>query len=355
MKVILFIPGVGGSIIQDISTKKKIFPKSFFYYVAGKMKDSDFQLLLNNSNNIKATGIITHLYGLSVYGNFYTHIKKKYNIVKTFNAEQIINQKNGKDIFCFVPWNFHLGIREGLTQLKNMIVNFLDCKKQIFQLSNIFFDGFILIGHSAGGLVAQYFNELDEFIPYHQYIKRIIYVGTPFLGSFDAYLILINKKKHKLYTHKQMNILNAQINFNLLYDLLPKNIALDMSKLLLNINKFDDSMNLFQNLHKKNSIPYIIISNDKKKTKLAQTVLKYDFNNFPINYDHIKYLQSKKLNKNQSFYSFDEFVYNNGDGIVASKNIFSSNCIYIKDNTSFKHPFLFHSAFIQKYILQCLR
>ncbi|MGI4811758.1 MAG: hypothetical protein ACRYGG_00230, partial [Janthinobacterium lividum] len=163
-----------------------------------------------------------------------------YTLVKNITKEIVLTTKG--DIAILMPWVWLYGIDHGvevLFTLMNKIKNiFQDLHNESDDDGYSYMDGVILIGHSAGGLVASLYNYRYNVLP----ILRLITIGTPFYGTKKAFnLLQLNTQSTDMrwYTYAQTIALANNPKFPIIYDLLPKLDA--HNQIHLNQQKVDRS------------------------------------------------------------------------------------------------------------------
>lgn len=221
MKITIFIPGVGGSHIHDAQTNENFYPgrgySQLYRYMRGKCNAEIFNRLIT-SKALKSPKILDSYATVGIYRDFIRLLKLRHTIIDWPTVDLVT--KSNKDLAILMPWVWLYGIDHGVRVLSDLVDEIKSVFNKIVS-PKIHLDGLILIGHSAGGIVANLFNfRCNENVK----ILRIITIGTPFFGTNKALKLLRNESQDASlpgFSVSQIMNLANQPHFKIIYDLLP--------------------------------------------------------------------------------------------------------------------------------------
>lgn len=122
---------------------------------------------------------------------------------------QGLNYVPGKDLFV-CAWDWRVDMRLGARHLGNLITEWEDLPEKVP-------GKFIVIGHSAGGLVARYYVEK---MGGRHHVERLILLGTPHLGTPKPLMSMLGGGGLPFGTNKQ-KLKETVATFLAAYQLLP--------------------------------------------------------------------------------------------------------------------------------------
>lgn len=346
MKILIFIPGLGGSLLEDSETGKIFYPGNIVEYLLNNYDKKKFEELYN-CKSIKSTKILSSFAGVSIYKRFKQLLRNNYNIVDHLSVDTIYD--GTKDIAIMLPWPWIYGIEKGVEALYEMIQNIHNTFEEIYNTkkTTVFLDGIILVGHSAGGIVANLYHYRYNLIK----ILRIVTIGTPFFGTDKALKVLtLNSKKNEMswFTSEQIFKLANHEDFFILYDLLPKinNPVkhLDFTKVTRSNNLKDEIIRSLKQKSANNTTSRIYIYNIKKAIDGKQTLSTTAHNNSL----EISSYDPRGRDMSTIFPKL-------GDGVVDSAFINEPNTTTYYINTSESHKFLLNYRGLMEILKAPLR
>lgn len=316
------------------------------------MNDRDFDLICEK--NLRPTKIISSICGLSVYSSFLRHMKK----FTSFTLINDITQKAIKDcqnVMYIIPWNWINGRGDAIKRIIQVMHEFQRLFNAMQQSKKVYFDGFLLLGHSEGGcaavLATERWNKTYGSDGKYAKILRVMCVASPLNGSEKAINVLEgNSKGVHWFSNSQLLHLNSLPHCKMLYELLPYEYLIThqqdpkMSK-----KKIQDALQYYADLKPGGTIPYVFLYNKSKKTKLHENQVLVNVDRLPLERNMIQLLsqQEHALDAGKKFqYVQQRNEFTDGDGTVPWKVVCSSNCTTIIFNSKYSHTFLFNDPFV---------
>lgn len=185
--VLIFLPGIMGSVLSEENDTIWV---DFWGIVSGKLKSLDI-----NNPKIRANAIVK-----SSYGKFVEEFSKNYDVV-TF------------------PFDWRRALKENAAEFNKSIKSWLSMGVPIQ-----------IVAHSMGGVLVRdfIFNHPDTWQTLNGSKNfRVIYLGTPFLGSFRIPAVLVGKDEiirqlYKIdYANTKKELLEVFVKFQGIHNLLP--------------------------------------------------------------------------------------------------------------------------------------
>lgn len=328
---------MGGSVLETVSSKQT-YPGTLYEYVTGNCKQKTFESF-NEHNQTKK--VFTNYFHKSIYKKFRTALKKNQFYVINGTHEKIIKKlKTYKDIrrpVIFFPWNWLNGINSGVKDLENFYIELKKNFEPRNQNSIIteassnydklrFLDGLILVGHSAGGVIAQLFAARNPQIN----VFRIITVASPFEGVQDSLDVLTVKNQNtNIPWYSAYQILQLSQKFSFVYDFLPANTAVEQH--------LDDSR---------------VESANELKEQISEALSKNSSRFASIFIYNMQYRHTFECSSIGSV--IIKFAPILGDNVVISKLRLNENSYTIFLNTKTPHRFLLNCPETISHILKAL-
>lgn len=334
MKILIFIPGLGGSVIADAQDSKCVyFPGTMFEYCLS-YNEAKFRQL-QESKSLVSPAVLSSYAGFSIYRKFKKALERRhYKVIKTLTKSALLSA-NG-DVAIMMPWVWMYGIHHGVETLYALTEEINQIFTDIYKTSKyeLFLDGLILVGHSAGGIVASLYN----YRHHNMHVLRVITIGTPFNGVKDAYNLLTLHSRDvgiPWFTTVQALKLANDDKFPILYDLLPR---LDS--------------NLSVHLH---SLKVDRANALKEEIQLALRYGKNAFRIYIFNVNHSEdYHLIQKANPKTMEQLVDNIYPTLGDGLVESIFINEPHTSTYSIKSRKSHKFILNSNEVLKLLSQII-
>lgn len=399
MKVLIFIPGLFGSTLCSAKTSKQVFPGTLYDLVMGKirrrrrrkalvsaadsqsisggvsyevndrnqdfrhtgssfsvMNERDFNLLCDES--LRPDDIVTRVFGISVYSSFISHIESATTFRRIYNVgEEEVKKLNGDILYC-LPWNWVIGRDDGIQRLIMVMHQFQRIFSDLTVNGKVFFDGFILVGHSIGGCIATIAAErwMRTYGTDTKYanVLRAMCVGSPIFGTEKAISIIDGTCDGvNWFSGEQLLTLSHLPHSNILYELLPfAYLRENLHNTRLSHKKILSAMRYYDEIQVSGDVPMVFMYNKQKKTCTTGERVLMNVDKIPMDRETFELIIDQGDMKAQRQFQYlkkpDEF--NRGDGSVEWKLICSKNCTTVVFNSRYSHTFLLNDRFILQQI-----
>lgn len=330
MKLLIFIPGVGGTKLIHKHKSTVVYPGNLYEYFRGSINPTKFELLLD-AENIVPRNVLKSYNGVSIYKKLERYLKTgNFMILKAITFNEVMNvymNKKCSTIVYFFPWNWLNGVTKATLELVNSIKLIYSLFRQINNRYEfkLFIENVVLCGHSAGGLIA--YNALNHL----ENISQILTIATPFNGATTAIKLLADdfEKSIGWFSVKQLTILLDCKKYDIFYELLPSDA--NAIKLFEKINQVD--------FHNKNILLHQNINHNLQNFKNMQVFI----------------YNMKKMSKNDQMFDsagknpiFEKFKMT--DGVIHTRyfNLKNAQCILI--DSSKDHKFIINSKRVMKNV-----
>ncbi len=311
LKPIVFIPGLGGSCIYN--NNKQLWSPNLF-----SLNNNLEQLKVNDMLEPKYPSFVlslipnkTHIDEIKIFKN-----NLGFLIKKKFGQTLIKHFENKKHPIYALPYDFRLIPNpEYIKKINLSIENYIE---------NIFIQNSnkaVIICHSFGSILFNYFinNKSNKWI--NKYIDKIIYINPPFSGSVLALeLILCN----------YINLFLKKIDVSFLKNFGSLICCLPNSKNILNINGVDiaNIQSILpqetKHIYQKYCYEYLKIANKISNLNKIKIIIS---NGFPT--------PSKLyLEHTNNKYKVIKYEYIDGDGVILDSNKFNGNIYKIRGEHS---------------------
>lgn len=233
MIITIFVPGVGGSVLTSRESNQTLYPGSMCDYIFRQCDKMKFCELMNATETTFASKVLTGYLGKSIYRKFKRSLTKSgFDVFNGTHDASIafLKQTKQRQPVIFFPWNWILGIDDACERLQKFCEDCLALfepnqmleKTDKYETTNCF-DGFIMIGHSAGGIISHLLKSRNTKIK----VLRIVSVASPFDGVDNALSILTLKKTTDTRWFSTFQTILLSHKFQFIYDFLPKNTPVE--------------------------------------------------------------------------------------------------------------------------------
>ena len=188
---VVLIHGVFGAKLRQRSSGKEVWPGGMWRILFSDYQDLALEMepqsLMPKTSDIEAYAIADEVAGTDFYGNLMTTLQNAGGYRLT-QVGQPVRDWHRRYYLFYYDWR-----QDNVLNAKRL-KKFLDQIREDYQAPDLTFD---VIAHSMGGLIVRYFQRYgdrdvlssNDFQPDNagaSYLRRVILVGTPSLGSVSA-------------------------------------------------------------------------------------------------------------------------------------------------------------------------
>jgi pimeloyl-ACP methyl ester carboxylesterase len=188
---VVLIHGVFGAKLRQRTTGKEVWPGGFWRLLLSDYQDlaldMDPHTLKPRASDVEAYAIADEVAGTDFYRNLMTTLQDAGGYLLT-HAGQPVRDWHRRYYIFYYDW------RQDNVLNARRLKQFLDQIREDYRTPDLTFD---IIAHSMGGLIVRYFQRYGDrdvldgnnFQPDNagaSYLRRVILVGTPNLGSVSA-------------------------------------------------------------------------------------------------------------------------------------------------------------------------
>lgn len=235
------------------------------------MNKKDFEKMC--SEELEPVDILLKVFGISIYDKFIKYIKQFSSYTRITEITEAKISKCENVLYC-MPWNWVKGTDDGFERLMKTMHKFQAIFTSMAHKNKLFFDGFILLGHSVGGCISilgtenwqkeYHLKKPEEFAP----VLRVICVGSPINGSDKAIQVIEGESKcSNWFSNEQILKLTNAHGSKMLYELLPQDyLTKHIFDPRFSRRIIDETLNYYQNLRPSGNVNYEFIFNESKQT-----------------------------------------------------------------------------------------
>lgn len=229
-KLVIFFPGMGGSVLKHAITQKRLYPvKNVKNLLKCESDTTTFSKLMHEA--VIPGGPIMSIYNTVVYAKmFETFASKGYRVITECDLNNDKFEPNPRVTYVMgFGWNWTTShsYSDNVVYLTRIISRWRSrtASKPV-----------VAVGHSSGALVALYYQGL-----YADSFQKIITIDTPLNGTNEAYQLITWGESNFFppgLSQKQLWQLTCKLDSNMLYELLTdRHIALLKSSAYSGIDK----------------------------------------------------------------------------------------------------------------------
>ncbi len=251
--LIVLLPGITGSVLQrdekDVWNISRVAICKALSSLGGSVKNlrlapedptSDLPLA---PDGVRATALISDAHiipGLWKLVDGYHRLPKMLNLA--FNLKECSHDDDKAGNIVRFPYDWRRDLRITSRILKSTVERKLELWRKH---SNNDQARAILIGHSMGGVIAQYYLECLEG---WRDARALITFGTPFRGAVQALKYLVNGYKIKKLNQTLLDLTDTMQSFPSVYQLLPRYAMTSDAGLVKRLTEVSDDLGLLPDL-----------------------------------------------------------------------------------------------------------